>query len=106
VQKAEVAPLDSVHVPPGLLNLPSEVERKLTVPVGALPASGLASVTVATHLVALPRPTVDGRHDTEVDVATSDGVGVGVGVGFTFCVSIDDADSRKSVSPEYVATIE
>jgi len=49
----------SVHVPPGV---------NVTVPVGVVAPDADVSVTVAVHDVACPMKTVDGVHDTVVDV--------------------------------------
>jgi len=55
-----VAPVPArVHVPPGV---------KVTVPVGVVAPVVDVSVTVVVHDVACPMKTVDGVHDTVVDV--------------------------------------
>ena len=56
-----VAPVPArVHVPLGV---------KVTVPVGVVAPVVDVSVTVAVHDVACPMKTVDGVHDTVVEVA-------------------------------------
>jgi|SRR5713226_9971887 len=51
------------------LNVPVELVVKLTVPVGVIAVPGLASVTVAVQVVALPTVTAGGVQATAVVVA-------------------------------------